>query len=180
MDWKDIGSKVISVAPLIGGALGGPVGAIATAAGGLLASFLGVEASPTAVNGALTSDNIVRLKEMELKHEEAFLSWQNQQVQADLENVKSARNREVMMAKAGMGFASWGPPALISLVIVGGFFVILWLYMAAKMEGQQPNDGLMILMGALASAFLTVVNYYLGSSLGSSMKNSPPGPRDLK
>jgi hypothetical protein len=52
MDWSDIAGKVIGLgAPMLGGALGGPLGA---AAGKILADVLGVsEPTPAAVNAAL-------------------------------------------------------------------------------------------------------------------------------
>lgn len=54
LDWLAIGKQVIAVgAPTIGAALGGPVGA---QVGGVLASILGVEATPEAVGGAVAAD----------------------------------------------------------------------------------------------------------------------------
>lgn len=54
MDWAALGGQIIGLgAPLIGGALGGPAGAIA---GKILADVLGVDATPEAVNTALAND----------------------------------------------------------------------------------------------------------------------------
>lgn len=57
MDWSDLAEKVIGFgAPVLGGALGGPLGA---AAGKLLADALGVtEPTPDSVNTALTSASV--------------------------------------------------------------------------------------------------------------------------
>jgi len=54
VDWSDIASKVIGLgAPILGSALGGPIGA---AAGNILAEALGAtESTPTAVGTALSS-----------------------------------------------------------------------------------------------------------------------------
>jgi hypothetical protein len=54
VDWSDIASKVIGLgAPILGSALGGPIGA---AAGNILAEALGVpESTPTAVGTTLSS-----------------------------------------------------------------------------------------------------------------------------
>jgi hypothetical protein len=53
MDWSDLAGRVIGLgAPILGGALGGPLGA---AAGHLLATALGVpDATPASVHAALT------------------------------------------------------------------------------------------------------------------------------
>jgi hypothetical protein len=57
MDWKDIAGKVIGLgAPLLGEALGGPLGG---AAGRVLAEALGADPSPAAVNDALSKTDPV-------------------------------------------------------------------------------------------------------------------------
>lgn len=54
MDWTSLGKQVIAVgAPTIGAALGGPVGA---QIGGVLATILGVEATPETVGGAIATN----------------------------------------------------------------------------------------------------------------------------
>jgi hypothetical protein len=54
MDWTSLGKQVIALgAPTIGAALGGPVGA---RVGGVLASILGVEATPQAVGDAVAAN----------------------------------------------------------------------------------------------------------------------------
>lgn len=54
MNWNDIAKQVIALgAPIIGTALGGPLGG---AAGAILADALGVEATPDAVGKAIESD----------------------------------------------------------------------------------------------------------------------------
>ena len=57
MDWKSLGGTLIkSGAPIIGTALGGPLGGlIAGGLGDVLANALGVEATPDAVNNAIVN-----------------------------------------------------------------------------------------------------------------------------
>lgn len=171
MEWKDVGKTVASIAPVLGTVLGGPVGLIAGAAGSLIANVLGVESDPKAVQAAVAADPeaIVKLKQIEADHQSRLLDWQAQQIQADLENVKSARDREVKMVQAGAVIASWLPPALISTIVSLGFFVVLYKYLEAP---NDMGDGAMLLLGTLAAAFSAVVNYYLGSSLGSAQKTN--------
>lgn len=57
MDWKDIVDKVIGLgAPILGEALGGPLGA---AAGKVLADALGADATPSSVNDAISKTDPV-------------------------------------------------------------------------------------------------------------------------
>lgn len=67
MNWSKIGKTLGSAAPLVGGLLGGPLGGVA---GSLVASALGVDASPRAVDAALASDPaaIQKIREMEITH----------------------------------------------------------------------------------------------------------------
>lgn len=167
MDWQTIGSTVAKIAPVLGGILGGPVGAVASAAGSLLASALGVEPSPEAVKVALSDqESIIKLKELEIQHKARLLEWQGMQLQAELENTKDARAKEIALAKAGSK-AAWATP-FVALVVSVGFFVLLWQVL--KLQTEVPQAAL-LLLGTLSTGFGSVINYYLGSSLGSSQKN---------
>lgn len=173
MEWRDVGQVVAKAAPLVGFVVGGPVGAIAGAAGALVASVLGCEATPDAVSAALAGnpEAAVKLREIESAERVRLLEWQADQLRAELENVKDARAREVAMAQAGAGFAAWGPPAVIAAVVAVGFFVMLWV--ALSLPGDKPmGETLAMLLGSLGAAFGAVVNYYLGSSLGSAQKTA--------
>ncbi len=170
MEWKEIGRMVASAAPVLGVALGGPVGAVAGAAGAMLGSFLGVEASPEAIAEVLRDpQTVVRIKELEQQHFSVLVSWQGTQLEAELDNVKNARQREVDLARAGHGGA-WITGA-VALVVIVGFF---WM-LHAVVSIPEVNDPGLLLLGSLGTAFGAVVNYYLGSSLGSYRKDTLPG-----
>ena len=168
MGWADVGKAVAKVAPVLGGVLGGPVGAIAGAAGALLGSALGVDADPEAITKALADpETLVKLKQIESDERQRLLEWQTAQLNAELENVKSAREREVALAQAGHG-ASWAT-SIVSCIVTVGFFVMLYLVISGG-KAELGDAGLMLL-GTLATGFGAVINYYLGSSLGSASKD---------
>ena len=173
MDWKDVGEIVAKGAPILGAALGGPVGAIAGAAGSLVASFLGCEDSPQAVEQAITQnpDALLKLKELEAKQQAQLIGWQQAQLNAELANVQGARAREVELAKAGHGGA-W-ITGIVSLVVIVGFF---WM-LNSVVSSPSVSEPALLLLGSLGTAFGAVVNYYLGSSLGSFRKD---GQRAVK
>lgn len=167
MNWKEVGETVAKTAPLLGSVLGGPAGAIAGVAGSLLGSFLGVEAEPETVLSALQDPHVAaRLQELESAERERILHWQQAQLSAELENVRDARSREVKLAQSGHGGA-WVTGA-VSLVVISGFFWMLQLVVSMP-EVSEPA---LLLLGSLGTAFGAVVNYYLGSSLGSYRKTS--------
>lgn len=177
MDWKAVGKTVATAAPILGSVLGGPVGMIAGAAGSLLASVLGVEADPEAVNKALMDPaSFVKLREIEAGERARLLEWQAEQLRADLENVKSARDREVKLAQAGSA-AAWATTA-VAVIVTAGFFAMLWLVLTG--EQKTMGEAAILLLGTLAAGFGGVVNYYLGSSLGSQQKTSIIAKQEAK
>ena len=168
MEWSDLGKTVAKVAPILGGVIGGPIGAIAGAAGALVGSFLGVEPSPDAIANALADPGtLVKLKQLESDERQRLLEWQSTQLNAELENVKSAREREVALAQAGHG-ASWAT-SIVSCIVTIGFFVMLYFVISGG-KAELGDAGLMLL-GTLATGFGAVINYYLGSSIGSAAKD---------
>ena len=70
--------------------------------------------------------------------------------------------------------ASWGAPA-VSVLVTIGFFVLLIVLITGGIR-TTPGDTTVlnivnIAVGALATAFATVVNFWLGSSQGSRRKD---------
>ncbi len=170
MSWADVGRAVAKAAPVLGSVLGGPVGAIAGAAGSLIASALGCEPDPDDIQKTIAQspDLLLKLKDLEIQQQAQLLQWQSQQVQAELSDRMSARDREVELAKSGHG-ASWAT-SIVSVIVTVGFFAMLWMVLSGG-KSELGDAGLMLL-GTLASAFGAVVNYYLGSSLGSASKDA--------
>ena len=163
--WSDIGKVVGKAAPILGSVLGGPAGA---AAGALVASALGCESQPEAVEKALQAspEMLVKLKELEVAEKSRLLDWQTAQLNAELGNVQSARSREVELVKAS-SITGWSTSIVAGIVTVG-FFVMLYVVLTqGKSELGEPG---ILLLGSLSTAFGSVVNYYLGSSLGSALK----------
>lgn len=91
---------------------------------------------------------------------------------------ESARGMFIALAGAGNPLA-WAP-IVISLLIVAGFFWILWELIRpvpAGIKSPFENDGpllqiINIVIGGLVSAFATVVSYHLGSSASSRAKDT--------
>lgn len=165
MDWL---KTIASAAPILGTVVGGPVGGIVGKGLSLIAEAFGCEPTEDAVASAIKADPqaAIKLKELELQHQTVLIEWQRVQLQAELENTKDARSREVQMTQAGnwMGAIT---PAIVSIVVIVGFF---WM-LRAVVDMQTVNEPALLLLGSLGTAFGAVVNYYLGSSLGSYRKN---------
>lgn len=157
MDWLK------SLAPLIGTALGGPLGGAAAA---FIADKLGLESKTIeAVNdvlnsGKMTPEQVAALKLAEIDFKKFLEQNKIDLAKMDVENTKSARDMQ-MNTKSVM-------PAVMSLTITTGFFGILGYMMT---DYFVPSDPLMVMLGSLGTAWIAVVNFWFGSSHGSQNKD---------
>ncbi len=168
LTWSDVGKTIAKAAPVLGAVLGGPAGAVVSAAGSLAASALGTSPEPEAVEAALKAspDALLKLRELEAAQQSRLLDWQTAQLNAELANVQSARSREVELVKAGSP-TGWST-SIVAVMVTAGFFGMLYIVLTGGK--QELGESGILLLGSLASAFGAVVNYYLGSSLGSALK----------
>ncbi|PNG26721.1 transglycosylase SLT domain-containing protein [Methylocella silvestris] len=110
----------------------------------------------------------------------AFQDAQNQR-EADLKadvlaNESTAGARRFAEALAASSPLMQWTPTVISFMVVIGFLALLTLLTFGKAVGlANPDQNFLqiinILIGALAAAFATVMNFWLGSSLGSRGKD---------
>jgi len=162
-DWKSV---VSTVAPWIGTALGGPLGGMAVTA---VANALGLsdkteESIKAAISGA-TPESLLALKQADqafaVQMQELGLKNQETLAALSVDDRKDARAMQVATR-------SWVPAAL-SLLVTVGFFGILGGLLSGNLQADN-NPALLILLGALASAWGAVMNYHFGSTAGSQMK----------
>lgn len=171
MDWSVIGGLVGQAAPTIGGLLGGlipfPGGAIlGTVAGKVLAEALGVPPTPDAVHTAITTGDPATVNAA-LIAADAKMSAEVEKFKAQLEDVQDARRVGLEYAKVESKI-QWAP-SVVSIIAVSGF--CLFSYMAITRPSGADRDVLMYLLGIWSGAFLTVLNFWLGTSASSQGKS---------
>jgi hypothetical protein len=167
MDLTQIAGQLARLgAPILGGALGGPVGAsFATSIIGALSDAFGVPATPEAVGRAIETnpqaDEIVR--QVEAAQGPRVLDELN----ARLADIQNARATTVQLAEKGSAIA-WGAP-VVSVLVVAGFLALV----AGMMFRTVPDSQVaLVLFGSLSTAFGSVISYWLGSSAGSKDKDA--------
>jgi lysozyme family protein len=137
-----------------------------------------------AADPALAIQLRIRLAEIALETQKAMDIAAEQKRQAELaaqqkalENTQGARSTMVDLVKSGSSIA-WGAPVVSVIVTVGFFGILLVLILSARPFPAELTSIINITVGALAAAFATVVNFWLGSSQGSRDKDSTA--RDLQ
>lgn len=177
MDLKEFGAKVVKLAPAIGGAFLGPGGAAAGMLLGTIAEAFGLkcDAKPDEVISAINADPEAQIKlrglEVEQQNLIAQLNYNREleQMKADLENVKSAREREQEITKAtGKKETTL---YILAWIVVTGFFASFILVVVIDMPSDDVSQtAISMLLGALISSYRDIMNYFFGSSKGSAEK----------
>ena len=101
----------------------------------------------------------------------AKLQAETEQYKAALADVQSARLQTVELARISSPIA-WGAP-IISVIVSGGFALLVLLWWIRPPAGDTASlQVFTLLVGALATSFGAVVQYWLGSSAGSANKDN--------
>jgi len=154
-----------TLAPLLGTAIAGPFGAMAAS---FLADKLGVQEKTIAAvqdvltSSTMTSEQITAIRQAEIEFKKWMEDCSIKREQLAVDNTKSAREMQISTK-------SW-VPATISIIVVFGYFAILVGLMFGVLH-VTDNQSLLILIGALSTAFGGVLNFWLGSSHGSQSKD---------
>jgi len=160
------GLKVI--APLLGTAIGGPVGG--AAAGYITRALFGDDSSKTPddaaaliKSGAMTPEQMAALKnaDNEFKLELRRLGIREQEIAA--QDRDSARKREAAVG----GYAN----PIIASVVIAGFFAVAAAVISGY-AGADPATATLVgtVVGYSSAKADQVVAYYFGSSIGSKRK----------
>lgn len=155
---------VRTVAPSIASAVGGPLAGMATRAisEALLGKPDGTEQELENAVASATPEQLLALK----KAEQEF-AVKMRELDIDLERISnedrdSARSREVSLR-------DWTPRVLAGLITVGYFGVLFWM-LRFGLPNTGSSEALLVMLGALGTAWGGVVAYYFGSSAGSKEK----------
>lgn len=161
---KTFGPLLGSVAPSIATALGGPLAGMATKAlsQALLGNEDGSEDDLQTALRAASPEQLATVKKID-----ADFRVQMKSLDIDLEALavddrKSARSMQTETR-------DW-IPRLLAVSVTVGFFAIL-IYMLVYGLPTTGNEALLLLLGALQTAWGGIIAFYFGSSSGSQKKD---------
>lgn len=153
-------SVLATVAPLIGTALGGPFGGLA---GSLLSKALGTS-DPKAMEAAITStdpDILLKLKQADTDFQTQMKALQISEEKLTFDDIANARGMEIATHDS--------TPKYLAYLITFGFFATLG-YLIVYGKPQTGGDVMLVMVGALGTAWASIVSFYYGSSAGSAAK----------
>lgn len=155
-----------TLAPMVGTALGGPLGGAAAA---FIADKLGLESktieavSEVLNSGKLSPEQISGIKLAEIDFQKFLEQNKIDLAKLDVANTQGARDMQIAVRSH--------TPDILAFIIVTGFFTILIL-MLLGMLSVSDQQALLILLGSLAAGFGAVLNFFFGSSRGSQAKDA--------
>jgi len=161
-NWKGI---VSTIAPMIGTAIGGPVGGMAANAAltalGITPEAGNEEAQLQQAMVTATPSDLLKLKEADHAFEKDMKALDVDREKIAAGDRSGARQREIATGD--------NAPKILATVVVTGFFATLYTiaFVSIPASAQQPIN---ILLGALTALLIQVGNYYFGSSAGSARK----------
>jgi hypothetical protein len=161
---KAAGPLLGQLAPTLATALGGPLAGLATKT--LANVLLGTE-DASAADVATALQNATPEQLANVKKIDADFKVRMQELDIDLERIAagdrdSARRRE-------MTVGDHTPKILAASITLGFFGILFWMFVYGV--PKNGNEALLLMLGALQTAFTGVIAYYFGSSAGSKAKN---------
>jgi hypothetical protein len=154
------------LAPTIASALGGPLAGAGVQA---LQSALGMPSATQPqlekllVSGTLTGEQLAAIKQAEGELQAKLKALDIDLERIDHEDRSNARAMQVANKSL--------VPGTLATLMVLGFFSVLWGMMSGELK-TSDSQALLVMLGALSAGFGSALNFYFGSSHGSSAKDA--------
>ena len=168
---KQFGPLLGQLAPSIATALGGPLAGVAvkTLSSALFVHEDGTEAQISEAMAVATPDQLAAIKKID-----ADFKVQMKSLDIDLERI-SAGDRD-SARQMQRETKDWVPKVLAIVITLGFFGILIWMLLNGM--PQTGTEALLMMLGALGTAWTGVVNFYYGSSAGSKAKNDLLASKD--
>jgi hypothetical protein len=161
---KTFGPLLSQVAPTIATALGGPLAGVAvkTLSNALLGHEGGSEDDVKVALENASPEQLAAVKQID-----ADFKVRMKELDIDLERI-SAGDRD-SARKMQTQTNDWIPRLLAVMITLGFFGILVWMLIHGM--PTSGTEALLMMLGALGTAWTGVINFYYGSSAGSKAKN---------
>ena len=168
---KQFGPLLGQLAPSIATALGGPLAGVAvkTLSSALFGNEDGTEEQISVAMAVATPDQLAAIKKID-----ADFKVQMKSLDIDLERI-SAGDRD-SARQMQRETKDWVPKVLAIVITLGFFGILIWMLLNGM--PKTGTEALLMMLGALGTAWTGVVNFYYGSSAGSKAKNDMLSAKD--
>ena len=164
MDWKSI---VKNIAPVIGGTIGGPFGAIGMKflAGKLLGNENATEKDieDAILNASPQLLQELKLADIQFKKDMAELGFKESELA--FKDRDSARQLAISQGTQ--------PQIILSVLYTVGYFILLWQFMTGNvLIPANTKAEFNMVLGVMTAAQVQIMNFWFGSSSGSKDKTT--------
>lgn len=168
---EKFGPLLGQVAPTIATALGGPLAGVAvkTLSNALFGHEDATEDQISDAMASATPDQLAAIKKID-----ADFKVQMKSLDIDLERI-SAGDRD-SARQMQRETKDWVPKVLAIVITLGFFGILIWMLL--KGMPQTGTEALLMMLGALGTAWTGVINFYYGSSAGSKAKTDALSGKD--
>jgi len=159
------------IAPSIATALGGPLAGVAvrTLSNALFGHEDGTEQQVSDALSSATPDQLATIKKID-----ADFKVRMKELDIDLERI-SAGDRD-SARQMQRDTKDWVPKVLAIVITLGFFGILIWMLLNGM--PKTGTEALLMMLGALGTAWTGVVNFYYGSSAGSKAKTDALSMKD--
>ena len=159
------------IAPSIATALGGPLAGVAvrSLSNALFGHEDGTEQQVSDALSSATPDQLATIKKID-----ADFKVRMKELDIDLERI-SAGDRD-SARQMQRDTKDWVPKVLAVVITLGFFGILIWMLLNGM--PKTGTEALLMMLGALGTAWTGVVNFYYGSSAGSKAKNDLLAAKD--
>jgi membrane-bound ClpP family serine protease len=160
---ESFGPLLGQLAPTIATALGGPLAGVAvkTLSNALFGHEDASEEQISEAMASATPDQLAAIKKID-----ADFKVQMKSLDIDLERI-SAGDRD-SARQMQRETKDWVPKILAIVITLGFFGILVWMLLNGM--PQTGTEALLMMLGALGTAWTGVINFYYGSSAGSKAK----------
>lgn len=152
-------SLIGTVAPMLGTALGGPLGGLA---GKMVQDALGVDSIEQATKMLETDpDALLKLKEAEIS-----FNTRMRELDIDLDKIHAEDRRS---AREMAGKTTLLPQIVLGSIFIVGYFVMMGLFFSETLIIPM-SDAFYMLIGVMTAAVPQILAFFFGSSSGSKEK----------